>query len=357
MRDAGEPAPTRGAAVTLGDVLDAYRADQEGARTKKGEREPYRASTLLRDDASIKALRRYLDPDLPVTKLSRAMVVAAHRERARAHPKSAGEELALLRRALKDAEDKGTIGIDHGIHTIERSPVPRRTRRALTAREFAQLRRNANPNLGRGLLEDAELLDLLAFTGIRIGEALALRDGDIEIDAAGRMFLRIRTNKEGNPDKRIRVVHKGIRATLRRALRVRDATSGPTLLFRDEYRRPLTYAKATNRIFKPARRNAAAEWSREHPTHDPADNPFLASELTPHDLRSTFATILRTDGYSRETVATLLGHRDGGKLLDRVYDKSDRDELANREIDALDAAGDDLGSPVSVERTAAGGGA
>lgn len=340
LRATGAPAPSAGAALTVGAALDAWRLDREGAHDGH-EGEVVRDSTLTRDDATIKALLLYFDRDLPLTKLTRPIVVAAHRDRAKAHPKSASEELALLKRALRHAEDHGAAGIDAGIQTIKRSPVPRRQRRALTSREFEAIARHAKVDgrIGRGLLPCCELPELLAFSGLRIREALALRDADVEVEPSGAMWLRIRSNKEGNPDKRVRVVHKALRARLRKALTLRDATAGPRPLFADEYGKPLTYSQAYGSVLTPARRAAEAEWTREHPGHDPLDNPYRDGELTPHDLRSTFATVMRVEyELSRPTVARLLGHRDGGKLLDRVYDKSDRDAMVDREIDALEAA-------------------
>ena len=356
LKAAGEPPPLHGGALTLDGVLDAWRADEDGRRSQKGEHAELKSSTLLRTDADLKAIRKYLDCSLPLTKITRAMVVDAHRERARAHPKSAAGELEVLKRALEHAEEHGTRGIDHGIYSIRRSHVPRRVRRSIARTEIVPLTLGAAAYgyRGEGLLPAWTLIDVLARTGLRISEALDLRDADIEITRT-KIELRIRSNKEGNRDKRVEVVDRHVRELLRGALRLRDATAGPTLLFADHKGRRMTYSVAYCRIWLPAKRAASAEWLAEHPAHDPADNPF--AELTPHDLRSTFATIARTEyGLKRETVAMLLGHRDGGKLLDRVYDKSDRYALADADLARFrdDAAGDDLGS-LSVERTTAGG--
>lgn len=334
MRDAGSPPPAAGSARTVEQMLDAYLADREGARSTKGERLPLRDSTIERDRHSARALLRYLDRTMPIEKLTRELVVEQHRERAKAHPKAAAEELALLKAALRHAEDRGTRGIDYGIGTIARSPVPRRARRAITAPELVELGEHRSGFVGAGLIPADELPMILGQTGIRIGEALALRDTDVVCTPA-RVELRIRSNKEGNPDKRVRVVHAGARATLRRALGLRDSTAGPRHLFADERGRALTYSQAYGRAWLPAIRAASAAWLAEHPRHDPADNPF--AELTPHDLRSTFATIMRTDyRLDRETVSTLLGHRDGGALLARVYEKADRYELAEAALARFD---------------------
>jgi len=347
LRDAGSPAPAKGAALTLEQALDAFQLDREGAHEGRNA-EPLRDSTLRRDAASIKAMLRYLDGSLYLSKVTRPMVVAAHRERAKAHPKAASEELRILKLALRHAEDHGARGIDHGIRSIDRSPVPRRPRKALTSAELVELDRHRVPYAGAGLLPLGALPLVLGRSGLRIGEALALRDTDVEITDTSTT-LRIRSNKEGNPDKRVRVVDHELAAMLFGALVLRDATRGARPLFADEDGRRLTYSKARNRVFLPARDRAAAAWLAAHPTHDPLDNPF--AELTPHDLRSTFATIMRGEyRVSRETTAHLLGQRDGGRLLDRIYDKSNRDELANAELDALTAAG--AARPLSVERHA-----
>lgn len=336
LRSSGSPPPAAGAALTLAGALDAWRADREGAHEGRGG-EPLRASTLARDDSTVKALLGYLDGALTLAKLTRPLVVAKHRERAKVHPKSAAEELATLKRALRHAEDHGARGIDHGIHSIVRSPVPRRPRRALTSGELVELDAHRVEYPGGGLLPAGELPNLLGRSGLRISEALALRDADIDVTPT-TVTLRIRSNKEGNRDKRVRVVDAELDATIRRSLGLRDATAGPRQLFADDYGRRLSYSQAYGRVWLPMRDAAADAWLAAHPTHDPADNPF--ADLTPHDLRSTFATIMRGEyRVSRETTAHLLGQRDGGATLDRVYDKSDRDDLADRELDELNAAG------------------
>jgi len=334
-RMAGEPPPAAGCEQTLGDVLDAWRADREGLLA--GKDGAIRASTLLRDDNSIKALRRYFDGAMPIGDLKRAEVVEKHRARAKAHPKAAQGELALLKSALGHAEDHGERSIDHGIHSIKPSPVPRRPRRALSSTEHDELVTHRVEYAGAGLLPAHELPAILGRTGLRIGEALALRDTDVDVAPDGSVELRIRSNKEGNPDKRVPVVHEGARLTLRGALTMRDVTRGARPLFADGAGAPLTYSVAYTRVWRPTVEAASSAWLAAHPAHDPDDDPF--AELTPHDMRSTFATIMRSEyGLSKPTTAFLLGHSDGGATLDRVYDKSDRGELARAELGKLYAA-------------------
>jgi integrase len=81
---------------------------------------------------------------------------------------------------------------------------------------------------------------------------------------------------------------------------------------------PWTYRHWRKLIWDKARERARKAWRERDGLDDEAPTPFC--ELTPHDLRSTAATLMRDAGFSREEAAARLGHADTGQLLDRVYD-------------------------------------
>jgi integrase len=133
--------------------------------------------------------------------------------------------------------------------------------------------------------ESADLIEFLAFTGLRIGEARAVEWRDVQGD-----FLRVRGGEEGTKSGRFRRVPIG-----RRVRALLDRRGGPG---------------AQGGIFgmkspREALANACRRLGMPH--------------LRVHDLRHVFATQAAEAGVDIPTLARWLGHNDGGILAMKTY--------------------------------------
>ena len=135
------------------------------------------------------------------------------------------------------------------------------------------------PSQGAG----ARLLLTLLFSGARIGEVRTAEPGDVDVVAG---VLRRATSKTGKP--RVIVLGDGV-AVLQRQL----LCSSETWLFPGLTRgEPLAYSASLALLRRAARRAGIP-------------NP---DDLSPHDLRHTFATLAYEAGSSIEEIASALSH-------------------------------------------------
>ena len=141
------------------------------------------------------------------------------------------------------------------------------------------------PRLRLMVIRDAAIVRLILFTGLRVGEIVQLRIGDVTLDdRKGSVVVR-----EGKGTKRREVpLNSRIRKALLDYLRVRPDVEGEDLFLgqRDEGIQSKTVQRAVLRF--------AGEAGIEN--------------VTPHVLRHSFAKALIDSGVTLEKVATLLGH-------------------------------------------------
>jgi integrase len=159
------------------------------------------------------------------------------------------------------------------------------------------------------------LFELLAATGLRISEALALRWGDVALDGPRPVVQVRRAYVRGNfkaPKSRYGRREVPIDHELVRMLR--RAGPGPerALVFSDEQGGPLHASNLLMRVFKPAAEEAGVPWAGFH------------------TLRHTCATMLFARGRNAVQVQRWLGHHSAAFTL-------------NTYIELLD---DDLGTPL-----------
>lgn len=150
------------------------------------------------------------------------------------------------------------------------------------------------------------LIVLLGETGLRLGEGLALRWTDVNLDE-GTAAVHVRTGK--TPASR-RTVPLSSRAVA--ALRpLRDATEGDGLVFapRSEHGVLMAMHRACEKI--------------EHP------------ESRVHDLRHWYASHLVQAGVPPSTVARLIGHADGGALVCSLYGRWMPQDAERRALEQL----------------------
>ncbi len=155
--------------------------------------------------------------------------------------------------------------------------------------EFVRHIRNAG---GRFSSDCADLVEFLAFSGCRKGEAANVAIGDVDLKRGTiRIFGDPETRTKNGEIRSIPIVGD-MRALLARMLAERKEESASTPLLRVN-----ECQKAMDR--------AAGLASMDRITH--------------HDLRHLFATTCIESGVDIPTVSKWLGHKDGGALAMRVY--------------------------------------
>ena len=172
------------------------------------------------------------------------------------------------------------------------------------------------------------LLGLLAGTGLRIGEALALRWGDVDL---GTGTLHVRASKTEKGVRRV-----DLSPALREELTLWKADAAHVA---DD---DLVIHTATGRRHYPSnlRRDVL------FPAIERANVKLAKVEIAPlgqitfHSFRRTYATLQRLCGEQSDYVADQLGHEDS-RFTDRVYrqtPRSRRDRLAPAHRKAFDRA-------------------
>jgi integrase len=173
------------------------------------------------------------------------------------------------------------------------------------------------------------LFELVAATGVRISEALALRWGDLELDGE-RPAVRVRRAyvkghmkpPKSRYGKRTVPVDFPLVRALRKAQGASERPGERELVFTNQEGRPLDYGNLHRRVLKPAAEEAGVPWAAFH------------------TLRHTCASRLFAQGRNAVQVQRWLGHHSPAFTL-ATY------------VHLLD--GDDLGGPLSTPRIASEG--
>jgi len=148
--------------------------------------------------------------------------------------------------------------------------------------------------------EHADMTYLMAATGLRIGETLALIWSDLKLDDDGRPVLTVRTSKTAAGERTIPLSPETMRRlTKRRAEASYNADAAP--IFASTVGSALDANNWRRAIFRPAAKRAGVPWA------------------TPHSLRHGMASLMAERGYSAAQIAAHLGHADGGVLALRTY--------------------------------------
>ncbi len=193
---------------------------------------------------------------------------------------TASRTTGLLGGILSYAVSEGIIDINpvEGI----KKPADKRRQRRLIPEEYAKLGRALITSVEAG--ETAQVIDgvwLLALSGCRLGEIVNLKWG--EVDSAGGA-LRLADSKEGAS---IRPVGRRFLDYLAKIDRTDDCA---TVL------RPARAGKVFGGLANGWRRIAKRA---------------ALSDVTPHTLRHSFASVAADLGYAESTIAAMLGHAAG----------------------------------------------
>jgi site-specific recombinase XerD len=218
--------------------------------------------------------------------------------------RTVNRRLAALSRFFKWAAARELVQRDPTLR-VGSLPLPRPSPRILAPHEEERLLRAVHE---AGKLRDIAVLELLLGTGIRVGELLALRRGDVVLEAGGgTLFIRGRNGRAG---RRI-----PLQANVRQALKAYLDQLGQDLEEEPLWqgaRGPLRSASGINRILEKYTLRAGL------------------GRVSPQILRHTFATrYLEANPNDLRGLASLLGHSslDTVLLYARPAEASLRDRL------------------------------
>jgi integrase len=219
--------------------------------------------------------------DLSVERLRRVVVedhIATIAERA---PRRAEMALSLLKRILRDAEERGQM-VDPSVYRIRIAKAEEREPRFLTWAEVEELRSWVPEYVAR-------VIPVAVLTMLRRGEVFSLRDADVDLETGSIAVFAQRQDGQRVATKtragrrRVDIGPQGVR--LLREQQLARAPNRDGYLFPTRVGTPFDADNFMSRVFKPAARAAGIP------------------ELTFHDLRHTGASLMIAARLPRE------GHR------------------------------------------------
>jgi integrase len=237
-----------------------------------------------------------LEP-LPVPSIRRSTAEALIAELAGRAPRRAEMTLALLKRILRDAEERGQA-VDPGVFRVRIAAAEEREPRYLSWEEVDEVRSWLPEFVAR-------IVPIAVLTMLRRGEILALRDRALDVERASlAVFGQERDGRRAPTKSRAgrRTVDLGPWAV--RLLQEQQAARAPNragYLFPTSSGLPFDAHTFMGRYFKPAARAAGIP------------------ELTFHDLRHTGASLMIAAGCHVKVIAEQMGHADGGALVLQRY--------------------------------------
>jgi integrase len=338
--------------VTVGEILDAYT--QAGCPTRKMQTKS--AETIVRELRFAKPVRRYLG-DTPAAALTlgdcdrfrdwrlKGGYVTERKLRdgkTREHKTKGGKravdlELGILSNALNHAERRGVI---------KSNPITKRGRytnadEVRHCREVAPTPEGLQKIVGwlRGRKETAiaDLVAFLAYSGLRIGEALPLTWQGVNL-AEG--LVNVKREKRGvNP-------WVAILPEMETLLRDMAERATSPLLF------PSPFEPSKPRDASAVRHRITSAIAALNKTAEKEGKPKLG-HVTPHGLRSYFVTQARQSGLTDAEIAMLIGDKTGPAIIAHTYGDLRPDHLLAqaRRIRLTVTAGDETPAAASSHRS------
>jgi integrase len=231
-------------------------------------------------------------------KITKPMITHVIKSRLEADikPRTVNIDVIVLRSVLKEAKDEGLI-VHLPTEGIRPKKVKVPVRSLLSPAEFERLCKAA-AECGKNSVQLLDYLRLLAYSGARRDEALALKGADVNFD---RKFIRIGADGSAKNSK---VRHVDFNPRLESHLKdmaTRRAPDSEWLFPSPQRGKTDKAAKTLRQSFSVAREKAGLDW------------------LGFHDLRHYFASMAVMSGIDFKTIAEWLGHQDGGMLVGKVY--------------------------------------
>ena len=220
-----------------------------------------------------------------------------------------GQAKRVVSAVLAQAVDDGLIGRNPA-ESVKVPKTAERDQRYLTASQVTELADAVEQRMCGG----AQLVKLLAYAGLRWGEAVALKSDNVDV-LRHRVYVRESATLVngkliwGTPKS-----HRSRTIVIPRFLMVELAPtlSGGDLVFTSSTGQPLRSPNFLRRVWKPAVADVGL------------------GDLVPHDLRHTAASLAISAGASVKAVQRMLGHSSAQITLDRYAHlfEDDLDSLA-----------------------------
>jgi len=228
----------------------------------------------------------------PLRSISREKVEMWHSRRTpMLHPQRMNNEIAALRDLLSYARDNGWMMHDPTAK-LKRHKIPRPNPDPPTADEFQRLVITLRSHRDR---DAGDLIELMAYSGLRLSEACGLKWQDVDFDR-GMFYIAGKGHDETERDAV--PLFPAMRELL---LKIRQARQGPKI----------EGIKPDDRIMRVnGCKNSLKTACRE---------AKLRRNFTHHDMRRYFTTRCMELGVPIRTLAGWLRHKDGGALLLRTY--------------------------------------
>jgi integrase len=287
-----EGLPDTGLRPLFSDYANKYlefhrTASDSGKKTRTIEREGH---SLVHWIAAIGNVR--------LDKIKKPMITSVIKSRLAAgiKPRTVNIDVIVLRNVLKEAKDDGLI-VRLPTDGVRPRKVKTPIRPLLTPAEFNDLCKAA-AECGKNHVQVLDYLRLLAYSGARRDEALALKGQDVNFE---RRFLRI--GADGST-KNSKARYVDFNPELQAHLKDMAARRAPD----SEWLFPSPQRGSTDKPTKTFRDSFAI-------AREKAKLPWVGF----HDLRHYFASMAVMSGIDFKTIAEWLGHQDGGMLVGKVY--------------------------------------
>ena len=290
----GEPEglPKTGLRPMFSDYADKYLNFHRTA-SDSGKK----ARTIDREEHSLVHWKAAIGP-VRLDKITTPMITSVIKSRLAAgiKPRTVNIDVIVLRNVLNEAKDDGLI-VRLPTEGIKPRKVRTPIRSLLAPADFGELCKAA-AQCGKNQVQVLDYLRLLAYTGARRDEALALKWDDVDFE---KKLLRIGAGGVSkNSKSRYVNFNPQLEAHLKdmATRRVPDSDWLFPSPLRGDTDKP---AKTFGDSFSAARKKAKLEW------------------VGFHDLRHYFASMAVMAGIDFKTIAEWLGHQDGGMLVGKVY--------------------------------------
>jgi integrase len=290
--------PLIGRKPIFGDYCDAYF---EKARVQRK-----RPGTIENERQAIARWRSHLG-HLRIDKITTPMITAFLEKRLKGgafggrklepvSQRTANLDLMTLRNVIKAAVDDGYLRDLPKMKMLEEPPTPKR--QLLMPAEFDRLIAAARSDCKKNGEQLADYLRFLAFSGAREQEALRIKWADVDFERQRVTIGADHLSK--NWESRTVEFNPQFGALLREMHRRRAPDCA--WLFPSPHRGPRDeHARSFRESLKIARKAADLEW------------------VAFHDLRHYFCSMCVMAGIDFMTIATWLGHKDGGILVGKIY--------------------------------------
>ena len=210
-------------------------------------------------------------------------------------PQTFAHELAALNRTFDYAIEQGILYRNPARHIKRRRIMATRPKHIPTRQQFKELvaailQSDGRPGSQQEAKAGADMVQLLAFSGMRKGEAGQVKWRDVDFER-GLLTVTGGENRTKNYETRQVPMSAALRELLTRLREARRPSPSDNVALIADPRKCM--ATACRKLNLP--------------------------HFSPHNLRDFFATTCIEEGVDVPTVARWLGHRDGGALLMKTY--------------------------------------